>query len=151
MRPSVKNSSAIALRRSGDCVHVLREQPAAFGLVTCDVTWVIRSMWQLLWSLVFAMQRLLPGLFRPTSGIAQLVRTCAEQSVRAIRVLPSVGLLAAGWCPRRLMAEFSDPYSTTSGSDCPTALQCASRRELDLRRGSLLAMSPGRLLPARVA
>ena len=108
-------------------------------------------MWQLLWTLVFAVKRLLPGIFRPTSRVAQQVMARAEQSVRALLVVPSVGLLTAGWCPRRLMAEHSDPFSTISGSRCRTAMPDPRRRELDLRRRSLTGMCLERLLPVRVA
>lgn len=113
-------------------------------------------MWQLLLTLVFAVKRLLPRTLRQAFRVVPQVVASTEISVPVIPEAPAIGLLAAGWCPRRLMAEESDPFSKTICSRLPAVLRRhgLSERglpEQDLRIGSHPAMSLGRLLSASAA
>ena len=109
-------------------------------------------MWQLLITLVFAVKRLLSRNLGQAVDVVSRVMTLAEVSVRAIVEVPATGWLAAGRCPRRLMAEDSDRVSKTIHCGrCQTVLRQRRLPDHNLQFGPQSAMSLGRLLPAFAA
>ena len=109
-------------------------------------------MWQLLITFVIAVKRLLSRNLGQVLDVVLRVMTWAELSVRAIQEVSATGWLAAGWCPRRLMAEDSDRVSKTIFCGrCQTVLRQRRLPDHNLRFGPHTAMSLGRLLPASAA